>query len=92
MQQAGKGEAVQTEQEVGRDELGFEFMMNALRLNEGFDSALFEQRTSLPLLTVQRELAEAEKRGLLSRDHRRIAPTRLGQRFLNDLLEIFLVR
>jgi putative oxygen-independent coproporphyrinogen III oxidase len=90
MQQVGKGQPVQTAQEVSRDELGFEFMMNALRLNEGFDSALFEQRTSLPLLAVQRELAEAEKRGLLSRDHLRIAPTRLGQRFLNDLLEIFL--
>jgi putative oxygen-independent coproporphyrinogen III oxidase len=92
MQQVGKGEPVQSEQEVSRDELGFEFMMNALRLIEGFDSALFEQRTSLPLLTLQRELAEAEERGLLSRDHRRIAPTRLGQRFLNDLLEIFLGR
>jgi putative oxygen-independent coproporphyrinogen III oxidase len=90
MQQVGKGDPVQTGQEVSRDELGFEFMMNALRLNEGFDSALFEQRTSLPLLTLQRELEMAEKRGLLSRDHRRIAPTRLGQRFLNDLLEIFL--
>jgi len=66
--------------------------MNALRLNEGFASTLFEQRTGLPLLTVQRELAEAERRGLLSRDHRHIAPTRLGQRFLNDLLEIFLRR
>ena len=92
MQQVEKGEPVQSEQEVSRDELGFEFMMNALRLNDGFDSALFEQRTSLPLLAVQRELAEAEERGLLSRDHRRIAPTRLGQRFLNDLLEIFLKR
>jgi putative oxygen-independent coproporphyrinogen III oxidase len=92
MRQVEKGEPVQSEQEVSRDELGFEFMMNALRLNDGFDSALFEQRTSLPLLTLQRELAEAEERGLLSRDHRRIAPTRLGQRFLNDLLEIFLGR
>ena len=92
MQQVEKGEPVQSEQEVSRNEIGFEFMMNALRLNEGFDSALFEQRTSLPLLAVQRELAEAEERGLLSRDHRRIAPTRLGQRFLNDLLEIFLKR
>jgi len=35
-------------------------------------------------------LAEAEKRGLLIRDHQHIAPTQLGQRFLNDLLEIFL--
>jgi putative oxygen-independent coproporphyrinogen III oxidase len=92
MQQVGKGAPVQTENEVGSEELGFEFMMNALRLNEGFDSLLFSERTSLPLLAIQRELAEAEKRGLLYRDHLRIAPTKLGQRFLNDLLEIFLRR
>jgi putative oxygen-independent coproporphyrinogen III oxidase len=91
MQQVGQDAPIQTENEVSRDELGFEFMMNALRLNEGFDSKLFQERTSLPLLAAQRELAEAEKRGLLFRDHQRIAPTKLGQRFLNDLLEIFLV-
>jgi putative oxygen-independent coproporphyrinogen III oxidase len=90
MLQVGKDAPIQTEHEVGRAELGFEFMMNALRLNEGFDSVLFQERTSLPLLTIQRELAEAETRGLLFRDHQRIAPTKLGQRFLNDLLEMFL--
>jgi len=90
MQQVGKGAPIQTETEVGSEELGFEFMMNALRLNEGFDSVLFQERTSLSLLGIQRELAEAEKRGLLFRDHQRIAPTKMGQRFLNDLLEIFL--
>jgi len=92
MQQVGKGAPIQTESEVGRDDLGFEFMMNALRLNEGFDSTLFSERTSLSLLVIQRELAEAEKRALLIRDHQRIAPTPMGQRFLNDLLEIFLKR
>ena len=90
MQQVAMGAPIQIENEVGRDELGFEFMMNALRLNEGFDSVLFQERTSLPLLGIQRELAGAEKRGLLYRDHQRIAPTRMGQRFLNDLLEMFL--
>ena len=90
MQQVAKSMPIQTEHEVSRDELGFEFMMNALRLNEGFNSVLFQERTSLPLLSIQRELAEAERRGLLVRDHQRIAPTQLGQRFLNDLLEIFL--
>ncbi|MGA7750937.1 MAG: oxygen-independent coproporphyrinogen III oxidase-like protein, partial [Gallionella sp.] len=90
MQQVAKDAAIQIENEVSRDELGFEFMMNALRLNEGFDNVLFQERTSLPLLTIQRELADAEKRRLLFRDHQRIAPTRMGQRFLNDLLEIFL--
>lgn len=92
MQQVAKDAPIQTENEVSRDELGFEFMMNALRLNEGFDSVLFQERTSLPLLIIQRELAEAEKRGLLIRDHQRIVPTQMGQRFLNDLLGIFLQR
>jgi oxygen-independent coproporphyrinogen-3 oxidase len=92
MQQVAADAPIQTESEVGREELGFEFMMNALRLNEGFDAVLFQERTSLPLLTIQRELEQAEKRGLLTRDHQRIAPTPMGQRFLNDLLEIFLKR
>ena len=90
MQQVAQNAPIQTEQAVARDELAFEFMMNALRLNEGFDSVLFNERTSLPLLGILRELEEAERRGLLFTDHQRIAPTRLGQRFLNDLLEIFL--
>ena len=90
LQQVAQDAPIQTEHEVARDELAFEFMMNALRLNEGFDSALFSERTSLPLLSIRRELEEAERRGLLFRDHQRIAPTLLGQRFLNDLLEIFL--
>ena len=81
---------VQEEHEVAAADLPFEFMMNALRLTEGFDSALFQERTSLPLLVIRRELERAEKRGLLVRDGQRIAPTLQGQRFLNDLLEIFL--
>ena len=91
MQQVALGQPIQTENAVSCAELPFEFMMNALRLNEGFDSTLFTERTSLSLISIQRELQVAEKRGLLSRDHQRIAPTLQGQRFLNDLLEIFLV-
>ncbi len=81
---------VQEEHTVSRDDLAFEFMMNALRLTDGFDTALFQERTSLPLLLIRRELEEAERRGLLQRDAQRIAPTEMGQRFLNDLLQIFL--
>ncbi|HCI12642.1 MAG: YggW family oxidoreductase [Gallionellales bacterium GWA2_60_142] len=81
---------VQEEHEVAAADLPFEFMMNALRLTEGFDSALFQERTSLPLLVIRRELEQAEQRGLLVCDGTRIAPTLQGQRFLNDLLEIFL--
>ncbi len=90
MHQVGLGAAIQSEIVVSLDELPFEFMMNALRLTDGFDSALFAERTSLSLINIQRELAEAELRGLLVRDISRIAPTLQGQRFLNDLLEIFL--
>ena len=90
MQQVAKGAPIQDEHEVSRDDLGFEFMMNALRLNEGFDSVLFQERTSLPLLLIRRELEEAVRRGLLFKDHQRIAPTELGRRFLNDLLQMFL--
>ncbi|MBI5658643.1 MAG: oxygen-independent coproporphyrinogen III oxidase-like protein [Nitrosomonadales bacterium] len=85
-----RGSPVQAEHEVGRDDLAFEFMMNALRLNEGFDEALFAERTGLSLLVLRRELGEAGRRGLLLRDRQRIAPTELGRRFLNDLLQIFL--
>jgi oxygen-independent coproporphyrinogen-3 oxidase len=85
-----QGTHIQSEHELTRDDLAFEFMMNALRLNEGFDETLFSERTSLPLLTLRRELEEAERRGLVARDARTIAPTDLGRRFLNDLLEIFL--
>ena len=81
---------LQTEHEVGRDQLPFEFMMNALRLNAGVAATLFTERTSLPLLLIQRELEQAQQRGLLLVDLKRIAPTTLGQRFLNDLLQVFL--
>jgi len=90
MQQVAQDAPIQTEHEVARDELAFEFMMNALRLNEGFEGVLFNERTSLPLSVIRRELEEAERRGLLFRNHQRIAPTLMGQRFLNDLLEIFM--
>lgn len=92
MDAVAKGEPVQEQHEVTHKDIAFEFMMNALRLNEGFDAALFTERTSLPLLMIRRELEEAEKRGLLIRGIQQIAPTQLGQRFLNDLLEIFLAK
>jgi oxygen-independent coproporphyrinogen-3 oxidase len=65
-------------------------MMNALRLNEGFRTTLFEERTGMPLVAALPGIDEAERRGLICRDHERIAPTELGRRFLNDLLQIFL--
>jgi len=73
-----------------RADLPFEFMMNALRLNEGVPAALFEERTGLPLIVCASALEQARERGLLERDATRLMPTLQGQRFLNDLLELFL--
>ena len=90
MTSVAQGGAIQQQQDVGAREVGFEFMMNALRLTEGFETALFAERAGIPLNAVLRELGEAEQRGLITRDPLRIAPTPLGQRFLNDLLQLFL--
>ena len=90
MDAAEHGAAVQEEHEVGAQAVGFEFMMNALRLNEGFPARWFEERAGVPLAAVRRPLEEAERRGLIERDPERIAPTPLGRRFLNDLLQLFL--
>jgi oxygen-independent coproporphyrinogen-3 oxidase len=84
------GEPVQVQHDVPAEEIPFEFMMNALRLNAGFPATLFEARAGLSLAAVLRELGEAERRGLIERDHARIAPTLRGRRFLNDLLQLFL--
>jgi oxygen-independent coproporphyrinogen-3 oxidase len=81
---------MQQENEVEVRDLGFEFMMNALRLIDGFPASLFEERTGLPITLLQKQLDAAERRGLIDRNHQRIAPTRRGQRFLNDLLQLFL--
>jgi len=89
MAQALAGSAVQASEPVSPREVGFEFMMNALRLTQGFDAGIFAERTGLPLNAVLPQLEEAERRGLIARDHRRIQPTALGRRFLNDLLQIF---
>ncbi len=90
MEKAAAGDAVQHSHDIAAREIGFEFMMNALRLDEGFPLTLFEERAGLPLTAVLRSLATAEQRGLITRDHLRVAPTALGRRFLNDLLQIFL--
>jgi oxygen-independent coproporphyrinogen-3 oxidase len=73
-----------------RADLPFEFMMNALRLNDGVPAALFGERTGLSLVVCAAALELARGRGLLERDALRLKPTQRGQHFLNDLLALFL--
>jgi len=90
MEAAANGNAVAEERELARADLGFEFMLNTLRLTEGFDPNLFGERTGMPINAIEKALNEAEAKGLIYRDFRVIRPTELGQRFLNDLQEMFL--
>jgi putative oxygen-independent coproporphyrinogen III oxidase len=90
LRQAGVGQAVSNEEVVSRERLAFEFMLNALRLREGFELALFTERTGLPLSAAEGALAEAEKRGLMGRDLVRVWPTARGFDFLSDLQALFL--
>ncbi|MBC3880273.1 oxygen-independent coproporphyrinogen III oxidase-like protein [Undibacterium sp. LX40W] len=90
VESAFKGNAVQESFEIGRDELPFEFMLNALRLNDGFESKLFFERTGLLLNSIEKTLSAAEKRALIEVDHLTIKPSPLGRRFLNDLQQMFL--
>jgi len=90
LERAGDAAVISEHRNVTAAELPAEFMMNALRLNAGFDLELFRQRTGLDLTRILPQLDAAEARGLLIRDHRLATPTPLGSRFLNDLIALFL--
>ncbi|WP_369799194.1 MULTISPECIES: radical SAM family heme chaperone HemW [unclassified Chromobacterium] len=90
LQAVAEGKPLQSSRKVGREELPFEFMMNLLRLTEGFELRLFQERTGLPLSVIQSALTQAEAQGLIARDAVMLRPTLKGQRFLNDLLTLFL--
>jgi putative oxygen-independent coproporphyrinogen III oxidase len=78
------------ENRLSADDAAFEFMMNALRLTEGFPTALFLERTGQPLSRIRGPLQQAEEKGLIYRDLRQIRATALGSRYLNELLVLFL--
>ena len=95
LEYAIKGEAVDQEWSIQKDELGFEFMMNALRLTDGFELDLFEERTGLSPRLINNKLKKAQEKGLIEQKRSPenrilIKPTLLGQRFLNELLQLFL--
>ena len=90
MEQVGKRAPVQEAHPIAPRDLPFEFMMNAMRLTEGFELQLYEERTGLARATVLHLLDQAERDGLIERDHVCVRPTLRGRRFLNELLLRFL--
>jgi putative oxygen-independent coproporphyrinogen III oxidase len=86
---AGTPEGIGGEQPLSRHDAAAEFMLNALRLVDGFPSPLFQERAGLPISACEPELALAENKGLIEWDAQAIRPTPQGRRFLNNLLELF---
>ena len=84
------GEAVSQEAEVSRADLPFEYMLNALRLRDGFKLQDFAEKTGLPVSALHTGLDEAERKGLIERDLTSLRPTERGFDFLNDLQSLFL--
>lgn len=78
-----------TRSEVAGEELPFEFMLNALRLVEGFDVALFQERTGLEWRDVSDRIDDLVRRGLMLREGTRLKPSPSGLQFLNELLLSF---
>lgn len=87
---AAKYDFVQERRSIDAADLPGEFMMNALRLTEGFPAALFSERTGLPLSRLQAPLLAAQRADLLEVTTEHMRPTLRGQRYLNQLLQLFL--
>jgi putative oxygen-independent coproporphyrinogen III oxidase len=90
MEKALAGYCLAQEEEVSRADLPFEFMLNALRLKDGFSLQQFSERTGLSITAIQKGLEEAERKGLIERDFARVKPSVRGFDFLNDLQSLFL--
>ncbi len=90
MQLAGQEGAIVSQTDIGMQDLPLEFMLNALRLTDGFASRLFLERCGMPLSHIDAALESAQSRGLINRDHETIRPTSRGLRYLNDLLLLFM--
>ena len=90
MDNALAGRPLAQDDEVGRADLPFEFMLNALRLREGFAISQFTERTGLAMSSIEQPLQAAQRQGLVERDLARIRPTERGFDFLSDLQALFL--
>ena len=87
---AGNAAGIGGDEILDATRLPFDFMLNALRLNEGVPMTMFEARTGLPRSAITKPLALARERGLLELDETWLRPKELGRRFANDLIGLFL--
>jgi putative oxygen-independent coproporphyrinogen III oxidase len=87
---AGTPAALGGDEDVEASRLPFEYMLNVLRLHEGFSLADFEARTGLPRAAITKELGEAVSRDWLRIAGDRVVPTALGRRLGNDVVSLFL--
>ncbi len=87
---ASSEKRISGEKILNRDDTGFEFMMNVLRLNHGFETELFQRHTGLPVSTIEKALKQAESKGWIDWELKRIKPTASGRQYLNNLLELFI--
>ncbi|HEX5124014.1 MAG TPA: radical SAM family heme chaperone HemW [Rhodanobacteraceae bacterium] len=90
LERAARNDALGTFDTVATEQLPFEFMLNALRLNDGVSIDAFERGTGLSRSDIAKPLAEARERGWLEADTNALRPTESGRRFLNDLIALFL--
>src|SRR5450830_432482 len=90
MEKALAGHCLAQDEEVSRADLPFEFMLNALRLKDGFALQLFSERTGLAITAIQEALEQAQAQGLIVRDLARVTPSVRGFDFLSDLQSLFL--
>jgi putative oxygen-independent coproporphyrinogen III oxidase len=90
MDKALAGQAIAQDEDVKRTDLAFEYMLNALRLTDGFELQRFSERTGLAITAIQKGLEQAEAKGLIERDFVRVKPTERGMDFLSDLQSLFL--
>jgi oxygen-independent coproporphyrinogen-3 oxidase len=90
MEKVSSQNMIESETTIHESDLAFEFMMNHLRLIDGFSIQSFEEKTGLNISAIDKELKAAIDKKLISMNQVMIKPTLLGQRFLNDLLGIFL--
>lgn len=86
----GSGRFIAELTPIPTDELAIEYLLNVLRMPEGFSTAAFEAATGLGFEHIEKQVSSLQAQGLLAFENDHIRPTEKGQQFLNSILETFL--